>query len=167
MYVSPISSRFCVGRLTPAIRAMRLLPLPLLVPGVGADHDRAAVPLDDAAALAHGLDGWTDLHRSSLLHPKGDSAAGEVIGRELDLDAIAGEDADVVLAHLPGDAGEDGMAVVELDPEHRRRKRLDDLAFDLDLLFLDCHFAREQTFRLGISCENSGTNGRPRRGGTS
>jgi hypothetical protein len=59
------------------------------------------------------------------------------------------------------------MAVVELDPEHRRRKRFDDLAFDLDLLFLDCHFAREQTFRLEISSENSGTNGRPRRGGTS
>jgi len=102
-----------------------------------------------------------------LLHSKGDSAASEVIGRELDLDTIAGEDADVVLTHLPRDPGENGMAVVELDPEHRRRKRFDDLAFDLDLLFLDCHFAREQTFRLEISSENSGTNGRPRRGGTS
>jgi hypothetical protein len=79
----------------------------------------------------------------SLLHPEGDSAAGEVVGRELDLDAIAGEDADVVLAHLPGDASEDGVAVVELHPEHRRRERLDDLALYLDLLLLDCHFARE------------------------
>ena len=35
------------------------------------------------------------------------------------------------------------MAVVELDPEHRAGKRLDHLAFDLDLLFLDSHFARE------------------------
>jgi hypothetical protein len=56
MYVRPISRRFCVGRLTPAIRAMWLLALPLLVPGVGADDDRAAVPLDHAAALTHGLD---------------------------------------------------------------------------------------------------------------
>src|SRR5262245_62727025 len=135
------------------MRAMPLSALPLLVPGVRADDDGAAVSLDDAAALAHGLDGWTDLHRSSLLHSKGDSAAGEVIGRELDLDTIAGEDADVVLAHLPGDTSEDGMAIVELHPEHRRRKRLDNLAFDLDLLFLDCHFAREQTCRLGLSCE--------------
>jgi len=102
-----------------------------------------------------------------LLHPEGDSAAGEVVGRELDLDAVAGEDADVVLAHLPGDASEDTVAIVELHPEHRAWERFDDLALDLDLLFLDCHFAREQTSRLGISCENSGTNERPRRGGTS
>ena len=82
-----------------------------------------------------------------FLHPEGDSAAGEVVGRELDLDTVAREDADVVLAHLSRDTSEDVMAVVELDPEHRAGKRFDHLAFDLDLLFLDCHFAREQTFR--------------------
>src|SRR4029450_11881701 len=87
----------------------------------------------------------------SLLHPKGDSAAGEVVGRELHLHAITGEDADVVLAHLPGDASEDVGSVVELSPEHRAGERLDDFAFDLDLLFLDCHFAREQTFRQTVS----------------
>jgi hypothetical protein len=45
--------------LTPAMRAISLqtlLALPLLVPGVRADHDRAPVPLDHAAPLAHGLD---------------------------------------------------------------------------------------------------------------
>src|SRR6476659_6449491 len=103
----------------------------------------------------------------SLLHPEGDSAAGEVIGRELDLDTIAGEDADVVLAHLPGDTSEDAMAIVELHPEHRAGERFHDLALDLDLLFLDCHFAREQTFRLTVSCENCGVINSPRRGGTS
>jgi hypothetical protein len=36
--------------------------LPLLVPGVGADDHGRAVPLDHAAALAHGLDGWAYLH---------------------------------------------------------------------------------------------------------
>jgi hypothetical protein len=36
--------------------------LPLLVPRVGADDHGRAVPLDHAAALAHGLDGWTDFH---------------------------------------------------------------------------------------------------------
>jgi hypothetical protein len=36
--------------------------LPLLVPGVGADDHGRAVPLDHAAALAHGLDGRTDFH---------------------------------------------------------------------------------------------------------
>jgi hypothetical protein len=36
--------------------------LPLLVPRVGADDHGRAVPLDHAAALTHGLDGWTDFH---------------------------------------------------------------------------------------------------------
>jgi len=103
----------------------------------------------------------------SLLHPKGDSAAGEVVGRKLDLDTIAGEDADVVLAHLSGDTSEDTVAIVELHPKHRAGERFDDLALDLDLLFPDCHFARERTFRLTVSCENCGVNDRPRRGRTS
>src|SRR5665809_108887 len=63
MYVSPISSRFWVGRLTPAIRAMCRLALPLLVSGIGADDDRATVSLDHATAFAHRLDGRTDFHR--------------------------------------------------------------------------------------------------------
>src|ERR1044072_9762285 len=63
----------------------------------------------------------------------GDPAAGEVIRRELDLDAVARRDADVVLGHLPGDRCEDGVSAVELHPEHRAGKRLDDLAFDFDL----------------------------------
>jgi hypothetical protein len=43
--------------LTPAMRAKRdSLSLPLLVPRVGADDHGLAVPLDHAAALAHGLD---------------------------------------------------------------------------------------------------------------
>jgi hypothetical protein len=36
--------------------------LPLLVTRVGADDHGRAVPLDHAAALTHGLDGWTDFH---------------------------------------------------------------------------------------------------------
>lgn len=38
--------------------------LPLLVPRIGADDHGRSVPLDHAAALAHGLDGWTDFHVS-------------------------------------------------------------------------------------------------------
>jgi hypothetical protein len=38
--------------------------LPLLVPRIGADDHGRAVPLDHAAALAHGLDGRTDFHLS-------------------------------------------------------------------------------------------------------
>jgi hypothetical protein len=36
--------------------------LPLLVPRIAADDHGRAVPLDHAAALAHGLDGRTDFH---------------------------------------------------------------------------------------------------------
>src|SRR6185437_9551213 len=71
--------------------------------------------------------------------PVGDSTAVEVVRTELDLDLVARKDADVVLAHLPGDRGEDGVASFELHPEHRARERLDDLAFHLDLLFLCRH----------------------------
>src|SRR5579875_905381 len=72
--------------------------------------------------------------------PIGDPTATEVVRAELDLDLVAGEDADVVLSHLPGDGREHGMPPVERHPEHRARKRFDDLAFNLDLLFLGRQF---------------------------
>src|SRR4029077_18530824 len=72
--------------------------------------------------------------------PVGDPTTVEVIGAELDFDLVAGEDSDVMLPHLPGDGREHGMATfVELHPEHRARERFDDLAFNLDLLFLSRH----------------------------
>ena len=45
--------------------------------------------------------------REGLLLPEDDSAFGQVVGGEFDLDAVAGEDADEVLAHLAGDDAED------------------------------------------------------------
>src|SRR5581483_4328801 len=42
--------------------ACHSLALPLLVPGIAADDHGRAVPLDDAAALAHGLDGRANFH---------------------------------------------------------------------------------------------------------
>ena len=47
------------------------------------------------------------------------------------------------------------MTFVELHPEHRARERLDDLAFDLDLLFLDCHPSLART-PLDVSPEAAG-----------
>src|SRR6266404_694109 len=72
--------------------------------------------------------------------PVGDSTAVQVVGTQLHLDLVARKDANVVLAHLPGDGGQDGVAAVDLHPEHRARERLDDLALNLDLLFLGRHF---------------------------
>src|SRR6478609_4206411 len=52
--------------LTPAIRAIRPLPLTLLVTGIRADHQHVAVPADHAALFTHRLDAGTDLHSSLL-----------------------------------------------------------------------------------------------------
>src|SRR6188472_117771 len=79
-------------------------------------------------------DGRTFMMCSAV--PVGDPTAVEVVGAELDLDLVAREDPDVVLPHLPGDGREHRVAPVELHPKHRARERFDDLAFDLDLLFL-------------------------------
>src|SRR5215207_4850050 len=48
--------------LTPAMRAMADLPLPLLVTGVLADDEHRAVAADDLALLAHRLDRRSYLH---------------------------------------------------------------------------------------------------------
>src|SRR5262245_32556189 len=68
--------------------------------------------------------------------PVRDSAAREVVGRKLHLHLVPGQDPDVVLAHLPGDRRENVVPALELDAEHRARKGLGDLAFDLDLVLL-------------------------------
>src|SRR5919107_3562144 len=62
MYVRPISTRLFRGMLTPAIRAIPSLPLPLLVTGVLADHEHPPVAADDLALLAHRLDRGSYLH---------------------------------------------------------------------------------------------------------
>src|SRR5919201_1243043 len=69
----------------------------------------------------------------------GDPAPRQVVGRQLDLDPIAGQDPDVVLAHFSGDSGENAVAAVDLHAEHRAWKRFDDFALDLDFLFLLRH----------------------------
>jgi hypothetical protein len=68
--------------------------------------------------------------------PEDDSAAGQIVGGELDANAVTGQDPDPVAPHLPGCVAERLVVVVELDPEHAAPERLDDLAFELDLLFL-------------------------------
>src|SRR5262249_8756325 len=68
--------------------------------------------------------------------PEDDAAAGQVVRREFDTHPVAGKDPDPVPPHLPRGVAEGLVVVVELDPEHAAPERLDDLAFELDLLFL-------------------------------
>src|SRR5689334_12426446 len=84
--------------------------------------------------------GLTDGRTFMSAVPVGDSTAVQVVRAQLHLDLVPRKDADVVLAHLPGDGRENGVAAVDLHPEHRARERLDDFAFNLDLLFLGRHF---------------------------
>src|SRR5438128_484863 len=67
MYVRAISTRFCRGRSTPAMRAM-LLPLPLLVLLVAADDAYHALPAHHLALDADLADRRPYLH--SLSRPK-------------------------------------------------------------------------------------------------
>src|SRR3989449_11366293 len=83
--------------------------------------------------------GLTDGRTFISTVPVGDPTAVEVVRAQLHLDLVPGEDADVVLAHLPRDGRENVVPRIEVHPEHRARERLGDLAFHLDLLFLLGH----------------------------
>ena len=65
-----------------------------------------------------------------------DPGSVEVVRRDLDADPIPRQDPDPEPPHLAGDVPEHLVAVIQLHPEHRVRERLDDLAFEFDLLFL-------------------------------
>src|SRR5579884_409457 len=71
-----------------------------------------------------------------LLVAVGDATTAEVVGRELHLHPVAGQDPDVVHPHLPGDVREHLVAVLQLDSEHRVRQRLDDRPLDEDRVVL-------------------------------
>lgn len=79
----------------------------------------------DCVYPATGLSGA--IHNASL---------GQVVGRKFNRDLVAGEDADIVLAHLAGDMGRHGMTVFQLDPEYGIRQGFGDRAFHLnDVVF--------------------------------
>src|SRR5690625_858723 len=108
----------------------------LLVTGIRADDHDARVATYHLAVVTDRLDARLNLHCFLLpgrsLVAVDDAAPVEVVGAELDDHAVLGKDADVVLAHLPGDVREHLVPVVELDPEARIRKRLRDRSLDLD-----------------------------------
>src|SRR5688500_18237461 len=68
MYVRLISNRLSRGMSMLAIRAIRSLSLPLLVPRVLADDHYAPMAADHLALVAHLLDARFDLHAFSYLY---------------------------------------------------------------------------------------------------
>lgn len=77
-----------------------------------------------------------------LLETVGDASAREVVDGQLDGDAVARQNLDVVHAHLAGDMRQDLVAVFEFDLEHGVRESLQNLAFKLD----DVFFRQNLTF---------------------
>src|SRR5512133_3833204 len=61
---------------------------------------------------------WPSGLANGSLVAVGDAPAGEVVGGQLELDAIARDDADVELLHLARGVGEDHRPLVDLDPVH-------------------------------------------------
>src|SRR5438093_11217803 len=55
-----------------------------------------------------------------------DAAARQVVRRKLDADAVAGRDADEIATHAAGSVGDELVAVLELNLEHRVRESLRD-----------------------------------------
>ena len=131
-----ISSRYSRGMSTPAIRAMGLLALPLLVTGVGADHHDLALATYHLAALTDLLDTRLYLHGCLLLVAVGNAPTTDVVRRQLHLHPVTRQDSDVVHPHLPGDVREHFVTVFQLDAEHGVGQRFDDRAFHHDGVFL-------------------------------
>src|SRR4051794_31738445 len=67
-----------------------------------------------------------------LFHSIRDPTLGQIVWRHLDLHLVAGQDADVVLAHAARNMCDHHMAVLELHAEHRVGKRLENRAFHFD-----------------------------------
>ena len=70
-----------------------------------------------------------------LLVSIGDPTTSQVVRCQLNLDAITGENTDVMHPHLSGDVGQHFVAVFEFDAEHCVRQRLGDRSFQNDRVF--------------------------------
>jgi len=103
-----------------------LLALTLLVAWVLADHANVTGPANDFALLTHGFNAGANLHVFSFSNVEelelfvavGDAAAGHVVGRDLDLHLVTGENADAVHAHFSRTVGENGVTILEFHTEH-------------------------------------------------
>jgi len=78
----------------------------------------------------------SSLSSAKLLEPISDSTSGQVVGRELHSDSVAGQDADEVHSQLAGDVRENAVAVLEFDREHGVGQWLQHRPLDLDCVLL-------------------------------
>src|SRR5215510_6908731 len=117
MYVRATSTRFSRGMSTPAMRAIdypcRCLCLGLVQMTITVPWRRMTLQLSQRALTeALTFNGSSTrvcglVPARGLLQPVGDPAAGEVVGRQLDPDAVTRQDPDEVHPELAADVGKD------------------------------------------------------------
>jgi len=85
----------------------------------------------------------------------GDSPSGQVVSRNLDLNAVSGKNTDVMLTHFAAQMAENFVSIVQLDAEVAAFKRFNRLTFEQDgvvLLFRQTIFpslADHPSYRRG------------------
>ena len=80
----------------------------------------------------------------------GDTAAAQVVDRKLDRDFVAGQNLDVMHAHLARDMSENLMAVLELDFEHCVRESLQNGALKFDDVFFSQESSSSQILSITL-----------------
>jgi len=71
--------------------------------------------------------------------PEVNAAFGEVVRRHLDVDFIASQNADAVLAHFARGVSKHFVSIVQLDAEHSVRKDFRHNSFKFEQVFF-CHY---------------------------
>src|SRR5258705_10707200 len=91
-----------------------------------------ALTFNGSSTRVYLLDRWS----LGLLQAVGDAGSGQVVGRQLDPDAIPRQDPDEVHPKLAADVGKDAVAILQLDGEHRIGERLHDRTLYFDRVLL-------------------------------
>ena len=148
---------FLAGKFHSCDTSHSLLPprsLTLFVSRVlAADDPNDTVPSDDAAVLADGLHRrlhfHSDLNSSQISKPDPYLAAvkikgapllvsinnpgpGQVVGRHVEKNPVAGENPDKMHPHFPRDVGQDPVTIVQFNAKHGIGKRLNYFTANLD-----------------------------------
>ena len=71
-----------------------------------------------------------------LLEAVGDTTLGQIVGRHLDQNLVAGQHANAVLAHAAGGVSDDLVFVLELDAESGVGEQLSDDTGEFEQFFL-------------------------------
>ncbi|EJW96849.1 hypothetical protein EVA_15044 [gut metagenome] len=116
--------------------------------GVLADYHDFAFALNDFALFAHGLHGRSNFHLIYLLLASpGYSATGNVIGRHLNRDLVAGKYPDKVHPELTGNMCQNDVAIADIYLEHGVGQGFNYRALEFDyVVFCQCKFPPKSVY---------------------